>query len=76
MQAPHEEPSFLAEWIASFERRYPGFDEEALRKDLEDVDQAAERLRIGRQARMLYTVAKMGDVRAFHRVLTAEEAAS
>jgi hypothetical protein len=77
MEVPHEEPSFLAAWIASFERRYPGinqgFAEEAFRKDLEDVERADDRRQICRRAWAVYLVAKTGDVDAFWRALASEE---
>ena len=67
LEAPQEEPSFLAAWIAAYERRYR-FDDEA-RKDLESLDRATDGVRalMKAQARKCYPLAKAGDVRAFHR---------
>jgi hypothetical protein len=79
LKAPHEEPDFLVAWIAAFERLYrvvmPRLDDKDLLKNLEvemtqaGVDQVAARIQGFIEARKLYTVAKTGDVAAFHRAL-------
>jgi hypothetical protein len=81
MEAPHEEPGFLAAWIAAFERRYgavqfPLDDDTDLMLQGREAQMAREgwypeasRIRAFLEARTLYRLAKAGDVRAFHRAL-------